>query len=217
MAVGAKEIAIFTAASELFTKKNTNCSIEESLERFKLVTQAAKDANIRVRGYVSTVVGCPYQGPIKPKKVAEVTESLLDLGCYEISLGDTIGVGNINSINEMLSEVLQVASPKQLAIHCHNTFGQALPNILVTLEKGIITIDSSVSGLGGCPYAHGASGNVATEDVLYMVHGLGAKTGIDLPEMVMVGRYICEQIGKKSDSKVTLALANAQRPKSINS
>lgn len=209
ISAGAKEIAIFGAASESFSRKNINCSIAESLERFKAVTEAAHKANVKVRGYVSTVVGCPYEGPVKPKDVAKVTEALLALGCYEISLGDTIGVGTLSSINNMLNEVKAATNNiDQLAIHCHNTFGQALPNILTALNFGIKVIDSAVSGLGGCPYAKGASGNVPTEDVVYMLHGLGAPTGINLPELVLIGRYICDHLEKKSDSKVTLAMGD---------
>lgn len=173
------------------------------------MTDAAQKANIKVRGYVSTVVGCPYEGPVKPKDVAKVTEALLALGCYEISLGDTIGVGTLNSISSMLNEVKAVTNNiDQLAIHCHNTFGQALPNILTALNAGITVVDSAVSGLGGCPYAKGASGNVPTEDVVYMLHGLGASTGVNLPELVLIGRYICDHLEKKSESKVTLAMGD---------
>lgn len=203
-----KEIAIFGAASETFTQKNINCSIAESIERFRDITEAAKKANIKIRGYVSTIVGCPYEGPVKPMAVANLTEQLLKLGCYEISLGDTIGVGTPGSINAVLREVKTVVSPDHLAIHCHNTYGQALPNILIALNAGIKVIDAAVSGLGGCPYAKGASGNVPTEDVVYMLNGLGAHTGINLPELVLVGRYICDYLGKKSESKVTLAMGD---------
>lgn len=177
--------------------------------RFKAVTDAAQKANVKVRGYVSTVVGCPYEGPVKPKDVAKMAEALFALGCYEISLGDTIGVGTLNSISSMLNEVKAVTNNiDQLAIHCHNTFGQALPNILTALNAGITVVDSAVSGLGGCPYAKGASGNVPTEDVVYMLHGLGATTGVNLPELVMIGRYICDHLEKKSESKVTLAMGD---------
>lgn len=203
-----KEIAIFGAASETFSQKNINCSIEESLNRFRDVAEAAKKANVKMRGYVSTVVGCPYEGPVKPLAVAKVTEELLKLGCYEISLGDTIGVGTLASMSTMLKEVKNVIDPSNLAIHCHNTYGQALPNILTALNVGIRVVDAAVSGLGGCPYAKGASGNVPTEDVVYMLHGLGAHTGINLPELVLTGRYICDHLGKQSESKVTLALGD---------
>lgn len=180
----------------------------DSIERFRVVLENAKKNNIKVRGYVSTVVGCPYEGPIKAEAVAKVTEKLLDLGCYEISLGDTIGVGTYESMTKMLKEVLNVTTADKLAIHCHNTYGQAMPNILIALNAGIKVVDSSVSGLGGCPYAQGASGNVPTEDVVYMLHGYGAYTGINLPELVLIARFICNYLGKKSESKVTLAMGD---------
>lgn len=207
---GATEVAVFGAASESFSQKNVNCSTAESIERFRVVLDAARTANVKVRGYVSTVVGCPYEGPIKPVAVARVVEALLSMGCYEISLGDTIGVGTPGSMRAMLKEVLQLARPDQLAVHCHDTYGQALSNILTSLDAGISVVDSSVSGLGGCPYASGASGNAATEDVVYMLHGSGIRTGVDLPKLVMVGRYICEQLGRESESKVTRAMKNAK-------
>lgn len=203
-----KEIAIFGAASESFSQKNINCSIEESINRFRVVADAAKKSNVKIRGYVSTVVGCPYEGPVKASAVAKVTEELLKLGCYEISLGDTIGVGTLSSMTNMLKEVKNVIDPSQLAIHCHNTYGQALPNILTALNAGIRVVDAAVSGLGGCPYAKGASGNVPTEDVVYMLNGLGAHTGINLPGLVLVGRFICDYLGKTSESKVTLAIGD---------
>lgn len=207
---GAEEVAVFGAASESFSQKNVNCSTAESIERFREVLEAAKRNNVKVRGYVSTVVGCPYEGRIKPIAVAKVAEKLLDMGCYEISLGDTIGVGTPGTISEMLKEVLNVADVKQLAIHCHDTYGQALSNILTSLNYGIAVVDSSVSGLGGCPYAKGASGNAATEDVVYMLHGMGCNTGIYLPDLVMVGRFICEKLERESESKVTRAMKNVQ-------
>lgn len=178
------------------------------MDRFRAVVEAAKKTNIKVRGYVSTIVGCPYEGRIKPIAVAKITEELLKMGCYEISLGDTIGVGTVGSISAMLKEVKNVCDVNQLAIHCHNTYGQALPNVLIALNSGIQIVDSSVSGLGGCPYAKGATGNVATEDVVYMLHGLGAHTGINLPELVLVGRFICNYLGRQTDSKVTQALGD---------
>lgn len=171
---------------------------------------SAKKNDIKVRGYVSTVVGCPYEGRVKPIAVAKVVEKLLDMGCYEISLGDTIGVGTPGTIAEMLKEVLQVAEVNQLAIHCHDTYGQALSNILTSLDFGISVVDSSVSGLGGCPYAKGASGNAATEDVVYMLHGMGCNTGVFLPDLVMVGRFICEKLERESESKVTRAMKNVK-------
>lgn len=216
IAQGVKEIAIFGAASETFSQKNINCSVEESINRFRAVTEAAQKANIKIRGYVSTVVGCPYEGPIKPIAVAKVSEALLKLGCYEISLGDTIGVGTIGSMSSMLKEVKNVVDSSQLAIHCHNTYGQALPNILTAMNAGIRVVDAAVSGLGGCPYAKGASGNVPTEDVVYMLHGLGVETGINLPELVMAGRFICTYLGRNSESKVTAAMGDLKPPQKHN-
>lgn len=210
LAAGVKEVAVFGAASETFSQKNLNCSAAESIERFRVVLDAAKKADVRVRGYVSTVIGCPYEGPIRPAAVAKMTEALLEMGCYEISLGDTIGVGTPGSMYAMLSEVLQVTDVSKLAVHCHDTYGQALSNILASLDFGVSVVDSSVSGLGGCPYAHGASGNAATEDVVYMLHGMGIWTGVNLSELVMVGRYICEQLGRESESKVTRAMKHVK-------
>eukprot|EP00095_Tigriopus_kingsejongensis_P012296 snap_masked-scaffold324_size206069-processed-gene-1.20 protein:Tk12296 transcript:snap_masked-scaffold324_size206069-processed-gene-1.20-mRNA-1 annotation:"hydroxymethylglutaryl- mitochondrial isoform x2" len=175
--VGVKEIAVFGAASETFTKKNINCSISESLKRFESVMTKAQDNHLKVRGYVSCVVGCPYEGPIQPQAVAEVVRAMKDMGCYEISLGDTIGVGTPGSFRNMLEAVLKYLEPQDLAVHCHDTYGQALANILTSLEYQIAVIDASTAGLGGCPYAKGASGNVATEDVIYMLHGMGIHTG----------------------------------------
>lgn len=206
IAAGAEEVAVFGAASESFTKKNVNCSIEESLTRFQDVMDAAKKAQVKVRGYVSTVVGCPYEGKIKPSAVVRVVDKLLEMGCYEISLGDTIGVGTPGSFTEMLREVTRIAPVNMLAVHCHDTYGQALPNILTSLDFGIAVVDASVSGLGGCPYARGASGNAATEDVVYMLHGLGIETGVDLPRLVNVGKFISEKLGRQSESKVNRAM-----------
>lgn len=212
VAAGASEVAVFGAASETFSQKNVNCSTAESIERFRVVLEAAKKANVKVRGYVSTVVGCPYEGPIKPAAVAKVCESLLEMGCYEISLGDTIGVGTPGSISAMLTDVQQVTTVDRLAIHCHNTYGQALSNILTAIGYGVTVVDSSVSGLGGCPYARGASGNAATEDVIFMLHGLGVRTGVDLQKLVLTGRWICRSLGRPSESKVTLAMGDSNPP-----
>ncbi|KAM9255918.1 hydroxymethylglutaryl-CoA lyase, mitochondrial isoform 1-T1 [Cariama cristata] len=176
VAAGAKEVSIFGAASELFTKKNINCSIEESLERFNEVMTAARGASIPVRGYVSCVLGCPYEGKISAAKVAEVSKKMYSMGCYEISLGDTIGIGTPGSMKEMLTAVMKEVPVGALAVHCHDTYGQALANILVALQMGVSVVDASVAGLGGCPYAQGASGNVATEDLVYMLNGLGIHT-----------------------------------------
>ncbi|XP_067621482.1 hydroxymethylglutaryl-CoA lyase, mitochondrial [Eurosta solidaginis] len=205
LAAGATEVAVFAAASDSFSMKNINCTADESIKRFQPVLDAAQKAGLKVRGYVSTVVGCPYEGAVKPRVVAKVAESLINMGCYEISLGDTIGVGTPGSMRRMLDEVVKVVPPEKLAVHCHDTYGQALANILASLEYGIAVVDSSVSGLGGCPYARGASGNVATEDVVYMLHGMGVETGIDLEKLIAVGRYICSELGRSSESKVNRA------------
>ncbi|WP_462151511.1 hydroxymethylglutaryl-CoA lyase [Pseudoalteromonas xiamenensis] len=203
---GVKEFAIFTAASEAFTQKNINCSISESIERFIPVMELAKANNIRVRGYVSCVVGCPYQGEVQPEQVLDVCKQLLALGCYEVSLGDTIGVGTPNKVQNLLSLLLANIPSDKLAVHFHDTYGQALANIHKALEMGISVIDSAVAGLGGCPYAKGASGNVATEDVVYLLEGLGIYTGIDLERLARAGWQICEALNKAPVSKVSLAL-----------
>jgi hydroxymethylglutaryl-CoA lyase len=205
-AVAATEVAIFGAASEAFSQKNINCSISESLERFAPVMDAAKADGIKVRGYVSCVVGCPYQGDVAPSDVARVAKALLDMGCYEISLGDTIGVGTPDKVNAMLDAVLAVVPANKLAVHFHDTYGQALTNIYVALSRGIAVIDSAVAGLGGCPYAAGASGNVASEDVVYLLNGLGISHGIDLTALAQAGWFITDKLGKQPSSKVGLAL-----------
>lgn len=205
LAAGAKEIAVFAAASETFSQKNINCSIAESINRFQEVIAAAKKNNIDVRGYVSCVLGCPYEGDIKPNAVALVAEQLFALGCYEISLGDTIGVGTPGKAQELIEVVTQRVPREYLAVHFHDTYGQALANIFAVLERGIAVVDSSVAGLGGCPYAKGASGNVATEDVIYMLNGLGINTGVDLDKVIATGQFICQQLGKKPQSKVAIA------------
>jgi len=200
------EIAIFGSASEGFSQRNIACSIDESFGRFRAVVDAAKRHELPVRGYVSAVVECPYDGAIEPTQVAKVVERMMELGCYEVSLGDTVGRGTPGTIKKMLDEVNAAVPSSQLAMHCHDTYGQALANILVGLEKDIFTIDSSVAGLGGCPYAKGASGNVATEDVVYMLNGLGLSTGIDLQQCAEVGDRICTILGKESQSKAGKAL-----------
>ncbi len=205
---GARTVAIFGAASETFSKRNINCSIAESLERFTFVTDAAKSSGVRVRGYVSCVIACPYEGPIQPQAVADVVARLLDLGCYEVSLGDTIGVGTPADIQKLLDIVLKTLPVERLALHCHDTYGQALANILTALDYGVATIDASVGGLGGCPYAPGASGNVATEDVLYMLDGLGIDTGVDLDRVIEAAWFISGVLGRDPRSK----LAMARRP-----
>ncbi len=206
-AAGVVEIAVFGAASETFTRKNINCSIAESLERFAPVCEAAEAAGMKVRGYVSCVLGCPYEGAIAPDAVAEVAVKLDGLGCYEISLGDTIGVGTPAKAQAMLAAVTDVLPVERLAVHFHDTYGQALVNILACMQLGVAVVDSSVAGLGGCPYAKGASGNVATEDVLYMLDGLGIETGVDLDRLAAAGRFISDHLGRPPASKVAQALA----------
>ena len=206
-AAGATEVAIFGAASEAFSRKNINCSIAESLERFRPVADAARAANIKVRGYISCVVGCPYEGDIAPQKVAEVAGALFDMGCYEISLGDTIGVGTPARTQAMIEACAKRVPVGRLAGHYHDTYGQALANIYASLEMGVATFDSSVAGLGGCPYAAGASGNVATEDVVYMLDGLGVQTGVDLDRVVSIGQWICGVLGKEPATKAGRAIA----------
>ena len=206
LSVGVKEIAVFTAASELFNQRNINCSIKESMERIKPVMAIAKADNIKVRGYISCVLGCPYEGTIPAQQVAEVTQKLLDLGVDEISLGDTIGVGTPKQTQLVLDKVLPLLSLNQLAMHFHDTYGQAIANIYASLSYGVHRFDSSVAGLGGCPYARGASGNVATEDVLYLMHGLGINTGVDIFKIVAAGDMICKVLGRKNQSKVANAM-----------
>jgi len=207
LAAGAGEIAVFAAASEAFSQKNINCSIAESLARFEPVVRAAKQHGLAVRAYVSCVAGCPYQGAVEPAAAAAVAAALHRMGCYEISLGDTIGVGTPGSIQAMLTAVAKAVPMERLAAHFHDTYGQALANLYAALELGVATIDSSVAGLGGCPYAKGASGNVATEDVVYLLNGLGIHTGVDLDRVFEAGRYICAQLGREPNSKVARAMA----------
>lgn len=205
LAARADEVAVFAAASESFSQKNINCSIAESLDRFVPVLDRAKAQGLPVRGYVSCVLGCPYEGEIAPAAVAEVAGRLLDMGCYEVSLGDTIGTGTPAKAQAMISAVAERVPMERLAVHFHDTYGQALANILATLEMGVAVVDSSVAGLGGCPYAKGASGNVASEDVLYMLNGLGVETGVDLDRLVVAGAYISDAIGRPTASKVARA------------
>jgi len=201
------EVAIFGAASESFSQKNINCSIDESLERFLPVIELAKKHQIPVRGYVSCVLGCPYEGHIDPHKVAQVSQQLIDMGCYEISLGDTIGVGTPVKTQQMLDVVLTNIPQNTLAVHFHDTYGQALANILIALQKGISVVDSAVSGLGGCPYAKGASGNVATEDLVYMLNGMNIETGINLKRLSQAGLNMMHVLGRQSNSKVAVAIS----------
>ena len=212
VAAGAGEVAVFAAASETFSRKNINCSISGSLERFAPVCAAAKAKAMRVRGYVSCVLGCPYEGAVPAAAVARVAGRLLAMGCYEISLGDTIGVGTPGRAQDLVDAVARVVPVEKLAVHFHDTYGQALANILAVLERGVAVTDGSVAGLGGCPYADGASGNVASEDVRYMLGGLGVETGIDLDALVEAGRFICAALGRKPASKVALAWAGGDGP-----
>ena len=202
LAAGVEEIAVFTAASETFNRKNINASIDESLARIEAVAGPARAQGLRVRGYVSCVLGCPYEGEIAAERVIEVARALLELGCYEVSLGDTIGVGTPLAARRLLESVAAACGMERLAVHFHDTRGQALANIYACLEAGVGVVDASVAGLGGCPYAQGASGNVATEDLVYMLHGLGIETGIDLPALVGAGHYICGELGRKPGSRL---------------
>ena len=205
-AAGAQEVAVFGAASETFSQKNINSSIAESLARFAPVVAAARARDIRVRGYISCVLGCPYEGDIAPAAVARVADALYRMGCYEVSLGDTIGVGTPGRTQAMLDAVAHVVPVEKLAGHFHDTYGQALANVYAALERGVAVFDSSVAGLGGCPYAKGATGNVATEDVVYLLHGLRCATGVDLDRLIDAGEFICAALGRPSNSKVGRAM-----------
>lgn len=202
---GVREVAVFAAASETFSQKNINCSIDESVRRFAAVCEAAQQAGVAVRGYVSCAMGCPYQGDVPASEVARVTGLLMQMGCYEVSVGDTIGVGTPRQVQQVLETCMERTDVSQLAVHFHDTYGQALANILAALQLGIATVDSSVAGLGGCPYARGASGNVATEDVVYMLHGMGIETGIDLHALVRTGQWICRRLQRPVQSRVSVA------------
>ena len=207
LATGVTEVAVFAAASEAFSQKNINCSIAESIERFVPVIESAREHGVAVRGYVSTVVGCPYQGDVPPEKVAEVSKALFDLGCYEISLGDTIGVGTPLKVQTMLAEVSKAVPMDKLAGHFHNTYGMAIANIYASLQMGMAVFDASVAGLGGCPYAKGASGNVATEDVVYLLNGLGIDSGVDLTSVVETAVWVSAQLGRAPASNVAKVLS----------
>ncbi|MEX1197102.1 MAG: hydroxymethylglutaryl-CoA lyase [Pseudohongiellaceae bacterium] len=208
MDAGVREVAVFAAASEAFSQKNINCSIDESMQRFAAVCEAAQQAGVAVRGYVSCAMGCPWQGDVPAREVARVTGLLMDIGCYEVSVGDTIGVGTPRQVQQVLECCMERTDASQLAVHFHDTYGQALANILAALQLGIATVDSSVAGLGGCPYARGASGNVSTEDVIYMLHGMGIETGVDLPALVRTGQWISAQLQRPVQSRVSVATAS---------
>ncbi|MFZ5606071.1 MAG: hydroxymethylglutaryl-CoA lyase [Pseudomonadota bacterium] len=207
-AAGAQEVAVFTAASEAFNRRNTNAGVEESLQRFQPVLERARADGVKVRGYVSTVLGCPYQGEVPLADVVRVARALYQMGCYEISLGDTIGVGTPGKARAMLRAVAGEVPMGALAIHFHDTYGQALANVLACLEEGVAVVDSAVAGAGGCPYAKGASGNLASEDLVYMLHGLGIKTGIDLDLLAETGRWLAGLLGRETGSKVGRALSS---------
>ncbi|CAM9584028.1 unnamed protein product [Choristocarpus tenellus] len=203
----ASEVAVFGAASESFSQANTNCSIAEGIARFRPVCKAAESVGVPVRGYVSCVLGCPYQGKVPPADVLKVAQALLEMGCYEVSLGDTIGVGNAGSTQTLLQTMWEGGvAPHHMAVHFHDTYGQALANVLIALQEGVTVIDASVSGLGGCPYAKGASGNLATEDLVYMLHGMGVETGIDLDLLLDASVYISETLGRLPQSRAACAL-----------
>jgi len=202
---GVTEVAVFGAASEAFSQKNINCSISESVERFRPVLEAAKKNSVRVRGYISCVLGCPYQGEVPLENVVNLAEKMFEMGCYEISLGDTIGIGTPLQAKKMVETVAEKVPVSTLALHFHDTRGQALANIYACLELGVSVIDASVSGLGGCPYAQGATGNVATEDVVYMLHGIGIKTGVDIEKLIETGRFISDVFGRLPQSRVSCA------------
>ena len=202
---GVTEVAVFGAASEAFSQKNINCSISESVERFRPVLEAAQKNSVRVRGYISCVLGCPYQGEVPLENVVNLAEKMFEMGCYEISLGDTIGIGTPLQAKKMVETVAEKVPVSNLALHFHDTRGQALANIYACLELGVSVIDASVSGLGGCPYAQGASGNVATEDVVYMLHGIGIKTGVDIEKLIETGRFISDVFGRLPQSRVSCA------------
>jgi hydroxymethylglutaryl-CoA lyase len=206
IAAGCDEVAVFVAASETFSRKNINCSIAESLERARPVAAAAAASGVRVRGYISCVLGCPYEGEIQPERVRDVAAALQAMGCYEVSLGDTIGTGTPGKTARLIATVADAVPIERQAGHFHDTYGQALANVYAALELGVATFDSSVSGLGGCPYAKGATGNVASEDVLYLLDGLGVETGVDMTRLRMAGQYISAFLGRPPLSRVARAL-----------
>ena len=207
IAVGVTEVGVFAAASETFSKRNTNCTIEESLERFRPVCAAAQEVGVRVQGYVSTVLGCPYEGEIDPGIVADLCGRLYAMGCYRVSLGDTVGVGTPSKAADLIDRVAETVPLDAIGIHFHDTYGQALANTLACLDRGVRVADSSVSGLGGCPYAPGAAGNLATEDLIYMLDGLGMETGVDLDAVAETGAFITGWLGRAPASRVAQAFA----------
>jgi hydroxymethylglutaryl-CoA lyase len=213
LAAGAKEVAVFASASETFSRRNINCSIAESLERFAPVIALARERSVRVRGYVSCVLGCPYEGEVSPTKVVEVATALHGLGCDEVSLGDTIGVGTPGKAQALVKAAAESIPRQQIAIHFHDTYGQALANILACLEAGIATVDASIAGLGGCPYAAASSGNVATEDVLYMLEGLGIATGVDLARAAAVGDWISKRLNRPNASRAGQTISGLDHSK----
>ncbi|KMM99832.1 hydroxymethylglutaryl-CoA lyase [Pseudomonas psychrophila] len=205
VAAGVKEVAVFAAASEAFSQRNINCSISESLARFVPIIEAAQQHGISVRGYVSCVLGCPYEGQVSPQQVAQVAKELFAMGCYEVSLGDTIGTGTPTATRTLFEAVTAYVPREKLAGHFHDTYGQALVNIYASLQEGIAVFDSSIAGLGGCPYAKAASGNVATEDVVYMLNGMGIETGVDMDKLLLAGEHICNVLGRVTGSRVAKA------------
>jgi len=211
MAVKATEIAVFASSTESFSKKNLNCTIAKSFDRIRPVVDQAIRSRIKVRGYVSVVMGCPYEGEVELSKVVSVVSELYKMGCYEISLGDTIGVGTTSKTFQLIKAVKTVVPLESIAVHFHDTYGQALVNILTAIQMGVRAVDSSVGGLGGCPYAKGASGNVATEEVVYLLKGLGIETGVDIEKLIKVGSWICSVLGRQNSSKVGLATENKSR------
>jgi len=209
IAAGAREVAVFTAASEAFNRKNINAGIDESFERIRAVTDRAGSAGLKVRGYVSCVLGCPYQGDVDAAEVARVAERLVEAGCYEVSLGDTIGMGTPTQARALVRRVADSIGLQKVAVHFHDTRGQALANVFACLEAGVATVDASVAGLGGCPYARGATGNLATEDLVYMLHGMGVQTGVDLEALVETGLFISAALGRRPASRLGLIAALA--------
>lgn len=210
IANGAREVAIFAASSEGFSQRNINCSTSESIDRYRPLAGAALAAGLKLRGYLSTVIACPYDGPVAPESAAIMAERMMALGCYELSLGDTIGVGTADKVRRLIEAVAERIPRQQMAMHFHDTYGQAIANILASLDLGITVFDASVAGLGGCPFAAGATGNVATEDVVYLLQGLGIQTGVNLPELAATGQWIADQLQRTNGSRAGTALLRCQ-------